>query len=71
MSETSKRDAAVAMIRDGRDSKEITAKTGLSIGSVAAIRAHSTMGRYPLDSEEAEVITDALETTFGLERDLQ
>jgi len=71
MPENSKRDVAVGMIREGRDSKEISAKTGLSLRTVAAIRANSTMGRYPLGPEETETITDALETTFGLERDLQ
>ncbi len=71
MPENSNRDVAVAMIREGRDSTEISAKTGLSLRTVAAIRANFTMGRYPPGLEETEEIADALETTFGLERDLQ
>jgi hypothetical protein len=67
-----KRDAALKMIRDGHDSHEISAKTGLSVGSIAALRAHHTMGRYPLAPEEAEhEVVEALETKFGLERDMQ
>ncbi|WP_348264552.1 endonuclease NucS [Telmatobacter sp. DSM 110680] len=57
-----------------RDSHEIAEKTGLSLGTVAALRAHHTMRKTPLGSEEAEVVEEALTaltTTFGLERDLQ
>jgi hypothetical protein len=34
------------MIREGRDSHEIAETSGLSLGTVAAFRAHNTMGRY-------------------------
>ena len=66
-----KRDVALAMIREGLDSHEISSKTGLSVRAVAAIKSHDKMGTYRLATEEAEQVVEALETTFGLERDLQ
>jgi hypothetical protein len=63
------RDSALTMIRQGCTTPEISAATGLSEGTIGAIRSNNTMGRYAL--EEIEVVTEALETTFGLERDLQ
>ena len=62
------------MIGDGCDSHEISAKTGWSVGKIAAIRAHHTIGTYSVAREEAEAeveVEEALETKFGLERDLQ
>ena len=56
------------------DSHEIAEKTGLSLGTVAALRAHHTMRKPALGAEETQVVEEALtalETTFGLERDLQ
>jgi|SRR6185437_9723167 len=66
-----KRDMALAMIREGLDSHEISGKTGLSVRAVAAIKSHDKMGTYRSATEEAEQVVEALETTFGLERDLQ
>ena len=66
-----KRDVALAMIREGLDSHEISSKTGLSVRAVAAIKSHDKMGTYRLATEEAEQVVEALETTFVLERDLQ
>ncbi len=70
-----KREVAVRMIREGRDNAEISDATGLSIGQIAAYRAHYTMGKYGalIDSktEEIEEIKEAVEATFSLERDLQ
>lgn len=56
------------------DSHEIADKTGLPLGTVAALRAHHTMRKPAPRAEEAEVVEEALTaltTTFGLERDLQ
>lgn len=66
------RATVLKMIREGRDSQEISKKTGLSLWSIRAYRAHDTMGKYePLSTDEAEEIEEAIQTTFGLERDLQ
>jgi len=68
------RKTANEMFDAGRESHEIAEKTGLSLGTVAALRAHHTMRKAPLGAEEAEVVEEALTaltTTFGLERDLQ
>ena len=61
----------IALVREGKLSREqIAAKVGVSPGTVSAIKAHLTMGTYTEPSEADEVI-DAMETTFGLECDLQ
>ncbi|HUV02996.1 MAG TPA: endonuclease NucS domain-containing protein [Desulfobacteria bacterium] len=61
----------IALIQKGKLSREqIAAKVGVAPGTVSAIKAHLTMGRYTEPSEAEEVI-EAVETTFGLERDLQ
>src|SRR5947209_8382221 len=75
------REAVVTMIRDGYSRQDIAARTGLKVRSIDSIRANHTMGKYPfplnqakddlLPSEEAEEVAVALETKFGLERDLQ
>jgi len=63
-----KRTVVIKMIREGRDSHEISAKTGLPVMSIAGIRTNYTRGRY---ADETPVVAEALETTFSLERDLQ
>jgi RecB family endonuclease NucS len=61
----------IALIREGKLSREqIATKVGASPGTVSAIKAHLSMGTYAEPSEAEEVI-EAIETTFGLERDLQ
>ncbi len=61
----------IALIQEGKLSREqIATKVGVSPGTVSAIKAHLTMGTYAEPSEAEEVI-EAMETTFGLERDLQ
>lgn len=61
----------IALIQEGKLSREqIAEKVGVAPGTVSAIKAHLTMGRYTEPSEAEEVI-EAVETTFGLERDLQ
>jgi RecB family endonuclease NucS len=62
-----KRKAVIKMIRQGRDSHEISARTGLPVMSIAGIRTNHTRGRY----SDENVVAEALETTFGLEGDLQ
>lgn len=61
----------IRLIKEGELNREqIAAKVGVSPGTVSAIKAHLTMGTYPKTSEAEEVI-EAMETTFGLEHDLQ
>jgi RecB family endonuclease NucS len=68
------RETATRMFDERRDSHEIAEETGLSPGTIAALRAHHTMRKASLGAEETEVVEEALTaltTTFGLERDLQ
>jgi len=63
-----------ALISDGRSNEEISDETGLSLHTIKAVRAHITMGTYEMDrvdTADAVDVDEALETTFGLERDLQ
>jgi RecB family endonuclease NucS len=61
----------IALIQEGKLSREqIAAKVGVAPGTVSAIKAHLTMGTYT-ELSEAEEVIEAMETTFGLERDLQ
>lgn len=59
---------------DGLDNQEIAAQISVSPGQVAAVKAHMTMGTYggsdSAPDAEAEVAS-AVDTAFGLERDLQ
>jgi RecB family endonuclease NucS len=65
-----KKSEIIALIREGKLNREqIAAKVGVSPGTVSAIKAHLTMGTY--EPSEAEEVIEAMETTFGLERDLQ
>ena len=70
------RQAIRSLLADGLDNQQIAAQLGVSPGTVAAVKAHMTMGTYGGDSEvgaaaaEAEVAS-AVDTAFGLERDLQ
>ena len=52
------------------DSAKIAAEVGVSKMQVAALEAWRTMRQDPTAPEAAEVV-DAIDTTFGLERDLQ
>lgn len=61
----------IKLLRKGNASVyEISEKFNVSPESVRAIKAHLTMGTYD-NMEETEQITDAVETKFGLERDMQ
>ena len=66
------RKAIISLLGDGLDNQAIAANIGVSPGSVAAIKAHMTMGTYRSgEAAEAEAVADAVDTAFGLERDLQ
>jgi len=61
----------IVLLTEGKLSrKQIAAKAGVSTGTISAIKAQLTMGTYtePLEAEE---VIEAMETTFGLERDFQ
>ncbi|HUQ69851.1 MAG TPA: helix-turn-helix domain-containing protein, partial [Planctomycetaceae bacterium] len=65
----------IDLLQQGELTREaIAAQVGVSPGTVSAIKAHITMGSYAQgansDSETDELI-QAVEATFGLERDLQ
>jgi RecB family endonuclease NucS len=68
-----KREEILELLREGKaDSADIAHKTGVPIRTVAAIKAHLKMGDYSTESTGmSEEVADAIETTFGLERDLQ
>src|SRR5947209_7987522 len=74
MISSDKRAEILALLREGKlDNAQIAAKAGIPPRSVSAIESHFTRGTYSdvpslPPSEEA---TEAMEATFGLERDLQ
>jgi hypothetical protein len=62
------------MFDERRESHEIAERTGLSLRTIAALKAWRTMRNPAQGAEETEVLEEALTaltTTFGLERDLQ
>jgi hypothetical protein len=63
----------LALLRQGLDNvHELAERTGIPWRSVRAIKANVTMGHVVVPEEpESDEILDAIETTFGLERDLQ
>jgi endonuclease len=62
-----------SLLAEGLDNQVIATQIGVSPGQVAAVKAHMTMGTYGGDSApEAEAeVASAVDTAFGLERDLQ
>lgn len=61
----------IALAKEGRlDANQIASQIGVSPGTVKAVKAHITMGTYG-EKPELEQIADAIDATFGLERDLQ
>jgi transposase-like protein len=61
----------VSLVKEGKlDFKQIAKQIGVSPGTVASVKAHMTMGTYG-DEPEMEQIAEAIDATFGLERDLQ
>jgi len=64
-----------ALLADGLSNQEIASQVGVSIGQVAAVKAHITMGTYggggDGEPETETEIANAVDASFGLERDLQ
>jgi hypothetical protein len=61
----------VSLVKEGKlDFNQIAKKVGVSPGTVASIKAHMTMGAYG-EGPEIDQIAEAIDATFGLERDLQ
>jgi len=63
-----------SLLADGLDNQEIAAQVGVSPGTVAAVKAHMTMGTYGGGDSVPEAepdVASAVDTAFGLERDLQ
>ncbi len=58
------------MLREGLAVEEISRRLGVPRGSIIAVKAHVKMGTYE-DEPVEKVLEEAVETTFGLERDLQ
>jgi Endonuclease NucS len=69
-----KRNEIRELLGKGEDNATVAAKTGVPLRAVAAIYSHIKMGTYsngiPEQDRSPEVL-DSIETTFGLERDLQ
>ena len=68
------RQAIVAFLKDGLGNQEIAEQVGVTPGSVAAVKAHVSMGTYSESSGSADAeaeVASAADTAFGLERDLQ
>lgn len=68
------RQAIIAALSEGLDNQQIAARVGVSPGSVAAVKAHVSMGTYgdAGGAAESEVeVANAVDAAFGLERDLQ
>lgn len=69
------RQAIRSLLGDGLENQKIATQLGVSQGTVAAVKAHMKMGTYGgsdgiVANAEAEVAS-AVDTAFGLERDLQ
>jgi hypothetical protein len=68
------RKAIIAGLNEGLENQHIAARVGVTPGQVAAVKAHVSMGTYGdaggAADAEAEV-ANAVDTAFGLERDLQ
>jgi hypothetical protein len=68
------RQAIIALLGDGLETREIATRVGVTAGQVTAVKAHISMGTYGevggVTDTETEV-ADAVDTAFGLERDLQ
>ena len=61
----------VSLVKEGKlDTKHIARQIGVSPGTVAAVKAHMTMGTYD-EGADIDQIGQAIDATFGLERDLQ
>ena len=61
----------LALLGQGVNRHEIAERLGVTPGQVSAVKAFAARGNRSVDIESDEVVGDAIETTFGLERDLQ
>jgi hypothetical protein len=64
----------LTLLKDGLGNQEIAAQVGVSPGTLAAVKAHISMGTYAESSVGADTETEvasAVDTAFGLERNLQ
>jgi hypothetical protein len=59
------------LVEEGMDNNTIADLLGVTPGQVRAVKAVAARGRGRTDTSSDEVIGDAIETTFGLERDLE
>lgn len=65
------RQAIRSLLGDGLDSQAIAAQLGVSPNTVAGVKAQITRGTYVDNGGIAEAEASAVDTAFGLERDLQ
>jgi hypothetical protein len=66
--------AELAKLLRGLESRDIAARVGVTPGQVAAVKAHVNMGTYGdagIAADTEVEVADAVDTAFGLERDLQ
>jgi RecB family endonuclease NucS len=61
----------LALLGQGINRHEIAERLGVTPGQVSAVKAVAARGNRSSDIESDEVVGDAIEATFGLERDLQ
>ena len=59
------------LLQQGRSHREIAHATGLEPLQVSAHQSHLTRGTYQAEAADTEEVTQAIEATFGLERDLR
>jgi RecB family endonuclease NucS len=61
----------LSLLGQGINRHEIAERIGVTPGQVSAVKAVAARGNRFDDVQSDEVVGDAIETTFGLERDLQ
>jgi RecB family endonuclease NucS len=61
----------LALLGQGINRHEIAERLGVTPGQVSAVKAVAARGNRSSDIESDEIVGDAIETTFSLERDLQ
>lgn len=62
------RQAIVNLLKDGLGNQEIAAQVGVTPGTVAAVKAHISMGTYSESGGSADAETEvasAVDTAFG------
>jgi hypothetical protein len=64
-------EAILGLVAQGVDRETIAHQIGVTPGQVSAVKAVANRGKRVSEISTDEVIGDAIETTFGLERDLQ